>query len=179
MKAIASLEDIKARCIEVGECWEWQGNISSNGVPTACLPTVYPKQPGTRSARVTINALAWECRTGRSAQGKQVWRSCCNHACVNPAHMRAGTREQMCEALAKLGTYKRSPGDIAAITKGKRKAGKLSIEQAREIRASSLSGIALAPIYGVDKSLISRIRRGEAWRETSLPSASVFTWGGA
>lgn len=176
--AVASLADIHARCVEVGDCWEWSGAIGGNGIPCACIPTVYPKQQGVRPSRVTVTALSWEAHTGKSAAGKSVWRTCCNHLCVNPAHLRAGTRAQMAAYLVTQGAYKRTPASIAAITKAKRKAGKLTMLQAREIRASTLPAIALAPIYGVHHSLVTRIRRGEAWRE-SVAVSSIFAMGAA
>ena len=27
-KAVTCLDDIKARCVEIGDCWEWQGAAS-------------------------------------------------------------------------------------------------------------------------------------------------------
>lgn len=176
--AVASLDDIKARCHEVGECWEWAGAVGGNCIPCACIPTVYPKLPGSRSRRVTVTALAWEASTGKSSKGKSVWRTCCNQLCVNPMHLRAGTRAQMSAYLVGMGAYKRTPASIAAITKSKRKASKLTLEQAREIRESTLPAVALALIYGVHQSLVTRIRRGEAWRE-SVAVSSIFAMGAA
>jgi len=176
--AVASLADIHARCIEVGECWEWTGAIGGNGIPCACIPTMHPKQPGVRARRVTVTALAWEAHTGKPAAGKAVWRTCCNHRCVNPAHLRAGSRAQMAAYLVTQDAYKRTPSSIAAITNAKRKAGKLTMTQAREIRASTLPGIKVAALYGVHHSLVTRIRRGEAWRE-SVAASSIFAMGAA
>jgi hypothetical protein len=59
-----------------------------------------------------------------------------------------------------------------------RSSTKLTIEKAREIRASELSNAELSRIYNVAHSQISAIRRGQAWREM-LPTASVFSLGGA
>lgn len=42
---------------------------------------------------------------------------------------------------------------------------KLNWNRVREIRASNLTGVALAKIYGVHHSLISLIRHNEIWRE--------------
>lgn len=174
--AVSSLADIRARCIEIGDCWEWQGAVGGNGVPCVCLPTAYPKLPDSRSARVTVAALAWEAHTGKPAQGKVVWRTCCNQLCVNPKHLLTGTRAQMSADLVGQGVYRRKPSTIAAITNAKRKVAKLTIEKAREIRCSELSDAEIAPIYGIHRSLVLRIRRGEAWRETVGP-ASIFSMG--
>lgn len=176
--AVSSLADIRDRCTEVGDCWEWSGALSNNRTPCCCLPTAYPKQPGTRATRANITVLAWEAHTGKSAAGKSVWRTCCNHLCVNPKHMKAGTRAQMSAYFADKGAYKRSPASIATITKAKRKDAKLNMAMAREIRASPLPAVAVAPIYGVHHSMVTRIRQGKAWRETVVAS-SVFALGAA
>jgi hypothetical protein len=174
---VASLADIKARCVEVGECWEWQGAMSNARSPIAALVTQYPKQPKTRAIRAGTHVLAWEAHTGKSAAGKRVWRTCCNTLCVNPQHTRAGSQAQMSAWLASAGLCKRTPSAVASITRAKRAtAAKLTMEQAREIRASTDGVIALGERYGVNKSLISRIKAGKAWRETVLAS-SIFSMG--
>lgn len=63
----------------------------------------------------------------------------------------------------------------AKIAAGKRSSGaaKLTLEQAREIRASEDTGPVLAERYGVNRSLIGSIRRGVAWRDYSDPFAGL------
>lgn len=170
--AVGGLDDIHNRCIEVGDCWEWIGY----GGLTA-IPTRYPAKPGRRQSRVNVWVLAWEASRGSQLSGSEVvYRKCLNVKCCNPAHLKSGTRQQMLSFLVKHGRTKQSPSSIAAITKTKReRSAKLTVEAAREIRASSESNIELAKRYGVHHSLICRIRRGEAWRE-SVSVSSVFSW---
>lgn len=176
-EAVSSLKDIKARCIEVGECWEWQGAFSNSRSPAATIPTQYPHQPGVRARRVGAHVLAWEAANMKSSGSMMVYRTCFNKTCCNPAHLRRGTSAQMSEFLAKNGKCKRKPSAIASITRAKRQTqAKLSMDQAREIRASTEGVVALADRYGVNKSLISRIKAGKAWRE-SVVTSSVFSWG--
>jgi hypothetical protein len=60
------------------------------------------------------------------------------------------------------------------VSKGRQAAGRrhgmvvLTAAQALDIRASSDSQRALAALYGVDKSTIGRIRRGETWSHQSI-----------
>lgn len=170
--AVGGLDDIHNRCIEVGDCWEWTG---SGGL--TAIPTQYPAKPGRRQSRVNVWVLAWEAFRGAQLSGSEVvYRKCLNGRCCNPAHLTSGTRQQMLTFLAKQGRMKQSPSAIAAITKTKRERNaKLTIDSVREIRASNDSNLALASRYGVHHSLICRIRRGEAWRE-SVSVSSVFAW---
>lgn len=175
---VTSLQDILDRCIEVGECWEWQGSMSNQRSPIAALATQYPKRPQDRARRFGVHVLALEAHTGKPILGATVWRTCCNAQCVNPKHLMAGTRTEMSAWMAAQGLCKRTPSAVAAITRAKRlTAPKLTMEQAREIRASTEGVIALGERYGVNKSLISRIKAGSAWRETVGP-ASIFSMGG-
>ena len=48
-----------------------------------------------------------------------------------------------------------------------------NMEKAQEIRASDKPCHVLALVYGVDKSMVSRVRRGEAWRDYSSPFAGL------
>ena len=174
---VSNLQDILARCIEVGECWEWQGAMSNQRSPIAALVTQYPKRPKDRARRAGVHVLAWEARAGQSIGDRMVWRTCCTASCVNPKHLRAGTPGEMSAWRAEQGLCKRTPSAVASITKAKRAtAAKLTLEQAREIRASTEGVIALGERYGVNKSLISRIKAGRAWRETVGP-ASIFSMG--
>ncbi|MDE1999577.1 MAG: hypothetical protein KGI52_11675 [Burkholderiales bacterium] len=178
-KAVSSLDDIKARCVEVGDCWEWAGAMSNKRSPIAAIPTQHPLKPGMRAVRVGVAVLAWEAANKKAVGSMLVYRTCFNRVCVNPAHLKCGTHAQMSETLAKAGKCKRKPAAIAAITRAKRSTvAKLTIEQAREIRASTDTTINLAGKYGINKSLVSRIKRGDAWRE-SVAVASIFSIGHA
>lgn len=175
--AVSSLADILARCKEVGDCMEWQGALSSGRTPMTSLAQAWPKRPGAQAVRVAAYVLAWEASTGQSVGNRVVYRTCCNHLCCEPEHLRAGTWKQMQAFMSAAGVYKRPPDVMARVTKTHRaKAPKLTMDKAREIRASQENSVKLAARYGVHHSLISRIKLGKAWRET-VAGASVFHGG--
>lgn len=177
-----ALQSIHARCVEVGECWEWQGWMSTHGQPQMKLPRALPSKPGTLTRNYAVTMLVWEAHHGAFLKpGWVVWRTCRNERCLAPEHLRAGTRAQMLQAMKRAGAFARSQDAIAAITNAaRRRVGtKLSIQDAREIRAmhGEVPAGELAARYGVESAHIHRIWRLQAWRE-AVPAASVFSWGG-
>jgi len=160
-----ALEDIYANCVEVGDCLIWQGGYTSNGYPQISRPHL-----GTSSGRRVVYLLAH----GAIQPGRSIALSCPHKGCLRLEHLLPRTAHQIGMAASKSGSFSRA-GRVAAITRTKRATqAKLTMDQAREIRASDLSGPALAEAYGVHRSLIVRIRRGQAWRESARGS-SIFS----
>lgn len=162
------LSDILARCDEVGECMLWQGGMTGMGLPIARL------RSGDSPTSLRRHVFVLSIRELRP--GECVWTSCGESRCLHPAHLRAGTRPQMLLALRRAGRYRSVAMTMQRIQAGRMR-GKITLEIARAIRVSDEPATAHAERYGIDVSLVRRIRRGEAWRETA-PGASVFSIGG-
>lgn len=160
-----SLKDVRERCEEVGECWIWQRATDGLGYPIM-------KVDGAMRLvrRVVVQA------SGRVLQPRQpVGVRCDDRLCVHPEHVYPSSVRAIAKKAAKQGAFSK-PTRGAKIAKAKRASSKakLTLEQAREIRASSDSGPVLALRYGVNKSLINRIRSGDAWRDyTGNPFAGL------
>jgi hypothetical protein len=86
----------------------------------------------------------YEQHRGPIPEGLELDHLCHNRACVNPDHLEAVTHAE---------NMRRSPKT------------KLTMDDARAIRASSELQRVLAARFGVEKSCISRIQRGLDWRE--------------
>lgn len=144
-------ETLKARTIEVGECWEWQGYFG-NKVPAVCHGG---KMASVRRLFVDLLGI-------RYPEGGYIVPKCKNGACVNPQHFRHYT-------MAQFSAYrgKRAAGNLVRAAKiqayKRRTVGKLTQEIADAIRADSRPSREVAALYGVDKSLICRIRANKAW----------------
>ena len=84
-----------------------------------------------------------------------VCHRCDNPSCVNPDHLFLGTcQDNLRDALQK-GRF--AIGDLNGRSK-------LTPEQVKELLQSPESGASLAKKWGVNRSTINRIRRGEGWR---------------
>lgn len=150
-----TIETLHARCIEVGDCWEWQG---------ACMPNRHPcvRHDGkTHLVRRLVAALA-----GISMpENAKAVTSCENLRCVNPDHIIMRTHRQVMRRQGELGKL----SDIMRIAKiaatKRAKYSKLTMEQVRAIRASSETGVAMAALYGISQGKVSAIRLHRCWRD--------------
>lgn len=159
-----TIQAIKDRTEEVGECWIWQQG-TTNGYPSMKV-----KGCGCKLVRRIVVEL-----DGRPAAPRQpVIVSCEEPLCVNPKHLQRSSIKAVAKQAAKKGVWS-GKARCAKIAAAKRAApgAKLTMEQAREIRLSEETGPVLAERYGVNRSLIKSIRAGRAWKDYSSPFAGL------
>lgn len=175
---IRTLDDLKGRCIVNDEtgCWDWQG-ATTEGQPRVWLRNpdtgVHQTMTGTRAAFALAKGFAVP--DGMTAYRRPV---CCAR-CVNPDHVRVGTKAKACAVLAASGKLKGNPLRAAMNTAiVRRTRARLSPQIVEEIRASSETNTALAARYGVGHQAISAVRLGKNWRGGDvMAGSSVFSLG--
>lgn len=126
-------------------CWNWSGLRGHSGYGILALA-------GKKLARA--HRVAYEVWVGPIPGGMVIMHSCDNQACINPAHLRAGTNdENMADMVAKGRSLRgeRSPRSV------------LNEDKVREIRASTASVMTLAVAYGVSASSVMNVRTGKTW----------------
>lgn len=158
-----TIESLKARTIEEGDCWLWQG-YKANGTPQVSNP-----RPGFSSKMYSVRRLMRELVTGKPTPDGHYVTSCGTTDCVNPKHVLYRTDEQHLQTIGRLsstGVAKSLKLRQYYMTIGR---AKLTDAIAQEIRLSNESSPALAKRYGVDRSLISKVRRGQAWKVLANP----------
>jgi hypothetical protein len=161
-KAVQTMETLLARTEEIGDCRQWLGYVG-NKVPQVSHDG---KVIAVRRLMLTLNGK--ELRTGDSAGVK------CGHQwCVEPEHIAQRDKSQHARKMSKSPNRneQKRAANVAAFKRAN--GAKITMEQAREIRASDESGHVLAGIYGIDKARIARIRRNEAWKEFSSPFSGL------
>lgn len=165
-----ALETLYQHTTEEGDCMLWNHSLNSDGYPQA------------RIDGDTVNVRQWVfAQTGKTKKaGWCLSTRCGNKDCVNPEHLMQITRSSANVAAYKTGrrnvATERATRRATAAKIGGVWAPKLTIEQAREIRALLSSGITqteLAKRYGVSRSTIGGIWSGKRWKEETF---SVFTW---
>ncbi len=161
-----TLNEIKARCEEVGECWIWQGGFLRGRFPIVKIAnkSVYPKRE------------AWKAANGKDipAGNCVVNKKTCNDPhCCNPDHLTTATKRQVLQRTVsdgKLHTTKVR----ANIAMTKRAKSKLSDEAVQEIRYSDEPVSVLAAKHGISDTYGYMIRRGNSRKDYSNPFAGLI-----
>lgn len=164
---VHTLESLHARCVEVGDCWEWQGYYATNNkVP-------YVSHGGKMLAvRRVVAELS-----GRDVSRPVNWSARCgNYRCVCPDHLMFRTDRQHSQHMAGLVNQK-SPTRIARMQQAARgRPGcKLDLTLVEAIRMDPRPVGAIGQAFGISKSQAARIKAGKAWKQVT---ASANPWGG-
>jgi len=167
--------EILARCIEVGECLEWQGPFGTGR--NAATPILRKRYDG-HSDNLPVLRILWQTEHGPIPAGKIVYRHCGNDRCV--CHIKLGKRGDAHRRRKQLGLMKHSPATLAALTRGARSREnvKCSEERASEIRAMLAEGMTDQEIMdstGLSRYVVADVRLGRTWKP-AVPVASVFGW---
>lgn len=159
-----TLDLVKSRCIECGDCWEWQG-YAQNGSP----------QVSHNGRMVTVRKWVAE-NTRQKQKDGLIWSaSCGNLMCVNPLHIVGRTPSRHGTVITKRRNYA-DPVTLRKITESRRKTAKLTLESAGAILSAKgeRSREELASEYGVSVSTVNRIWRGEVWKQAN----ALGVWSG-
>lgn len=141
------LESGIIRLTECG-CWIWMGSLDPGGYGTI---KTFGKNEKTHRA-------SWKAFVGPIPDGLKVLHTCDIRCCINPDHLFIGTQaDNVADMIAKG----RGPN-----CRGERNANsKITAAQAKEIKNSSLGVVQLGELYGLRKSMVSNIKRGENWND--------------
>lgn len=186
-----TLDEVRAQCDieEEGGCWLWEGGLSG-GIPRIYAPDLAATETRLNEAlRVAFESprpnkwikaalveamspvmeaqagrrAVWQIATGKPIpQGFQCYTKCLNELCVNPAHIRCGSGEEVGRFTAKVGRYRNQPRRILANNRTARRRSTVKPEHYAEILLSSESGLAVGARLGYSRSIVSRIRTGKA-----------------
>lgn len=126
-------------------CWEWTGYINTR--------TGYGDfNDGVKTVRVHRFSFFL---AGKSLGiGEEVRHTCHNRICVNPKHLKPGTRTQNMADAIKAGRHAFGERNGRSVYPSK------DIPKIKQLVASGITQTAVAKIYGMHQSNVSRIVRG-------------------
>lgn len=163
---IPRMDFIRARVIEVGDCWEWRGARDTSNNP---VMRRLGERNGIGVRRHILLSL------GVSMEKRRAVPACGNQDCVNPAHMAAWTSSRVVKRAAAATGYGHNPARNEAISAAKRKRSPFTPEQVREIRESPESGRAIARRLNRSQATIQRIRSHATWKDYRNPFFQLKT----
>ena len=144
------------------DCWIWQG-ATARSVP---IIRIDGASQAVRRAILTDSGVTM----GRYVAVVR----CLEPMCVSPGCVSKVTRADVARQSHKHRGAQFSLTRRKRISdKARERWGKLTIEKVREIAASTESERVLAERYGVTRSLIGGIRRGDKWRDYTNPFAGL------
>lgn len=162
MRVVMNIEDD-------GECWMWTGTVNQQGHPIIHLREAVYGHVGCMTVRRYVFLLT----NGHLLPRQPIGCKCGEKRCVRPDHLFQSSVSKIAKLAAKNGGWKGRDRAIK-ISMAKREGAKLDVEKAKEIRISNESGPVLAKRYGVNRSLINSIKRGDIWQDYSNPFAGLL-----
>ncbi len=136
------------------KCWNWQKWLCDG------YGKIY-----VRGNFIGAHIFSYEAFKGKVPCGLIIMHKCDNRRCVNPRHLLAGTRSQNTldswkrGIKLKNGKYKKRQG-----IKNNTFSAKLTIADAKYVKASSKNSRELSEELGVSSSTIRLIRQGVTWK---------------
>lgn len=170
MKRYAHLR-FEEKIERVGKCWLWRGCKNSAGYGFLLTGS---RKDGTRR-KEAAHVFSYRFYNGPVPQGMVVYRKCTTAGCVNPEHLRCGTRSEMVRAAVKAGRWPQGDASTFPSTKGEKNGrAKLSdavrrlIAQDRQTKA-----LILARRHQVSEQTIYKIQASPEYRTPVSGRAEV------
>lgn len=139
---------IRSRCIDDAGCWVWQGYMQKGVMPVVNIDDKI----------VPVRRALFQALHGPVKKGHEVTATCETHGCVSCVEQ-VTFAERRRRMAVKRNTGKRPNWKPAH--------SKLSVEKAREIRASEEPTAVLADRYGVSTATIGYVKAGKTWVEAT------------
>lgn len=155
MRTAPTIESLLARVDRTDSgCWVWnRGRTVRGGYGQWNIGGKVSK----------AHRVSWVLFRGEIGEGLFVCHKCDNPPCCNPDHLFLGTSgENTLDAWRKG----RLPLPKNAPRGEQHHSAKLTQSDVEVVRSSRATGVELAAKYGVSKTMISRIRKGKAWKST-------------
>jgi hypothetical protein len=171
---VTSLSRLKARCSllsfsDPDACWLWKGAVRPNGQAAICVHTTATGKTETVSAPRAVAIL----------KGKEIpkpgksWTTCGHAHCCNPNHERTGTYAEWGAWIKEQQLWVGNERVRLAQKINNRKRGRINMEIARKMRASTLPPTEEARRWSealgrpIGRNIVYDVRNRGRWAEAS------------
>jgi hypothetical protein len=163
---VHTVASLKANTEQEGDCLLWKGSLGYHEVPQ-----IYNKGEGVVPVRRLLSDLLGKERTGR-----YYGVSCENPRCIAPVHIEQRSQAEHSQAIARISNKGAAVMKRKASCTVRRRANppKLDMERAAAIRVDTRPTGQVADEYGIDRSMVWKIRTGRAWLDTASPFAGLL-----
>lgn len=145
-----SIEKILARCDEDADCMIWRGCRGRTNQP--------------KTGNGSVRRIAWKLVHGEIPEKRLVTVTCGHPMCLNPEHLALTNKAKVIRKnLSRLDVKVRQAASSRKAVRAS--VGKITMDIARDIRASDRLGRDWARELGVSESLVSCVKRGKTWKE--------------
>lgn len=148
-------------------CWHWLGCTNKDGYGVAWGGVILGKRRITSAHRISFELF-----TGPIPEGLCVCHKCDNPKCVNPDHLFLGTSKENTADRDRKGRGAGPRGEV----NGQSKLTESSVAEIRKLFSEcGFTRTKLSLVFGVSRSLVSRIVSGQLWKTNSrsnLPAPS-------
>lgn len=128
-----------------GDCWLWKGPVNGSG---------YGYCAGPKGGQDRAHRVSFIIANGSIEKDACILHACDVRVCVNPSHLREGTRAENSRDMVSRGR---------SLKGGRQPNAKLSEDDVQAIIASTRSSREEAALWPVSARTVRKIRQGRAW----------------
>jgi len=131
-------------------CWMWRGYVS---------PLGYGKFVVNKCNR-SVHRISWYLANGPIPDWADICHHCDNPACVNPAHLFAGTARDNILDMERKGRSRHPRGQ----QNGRNKLSEDDVRRIRNLVASGMTGYRVSQVVGISPGVVWAIHNKRIWR---------------
>jgi hypothetical protein len=162
-----TIEEIKGRCVihEITGCWLFKGAVTRDGQARVWT---FDYNKGAMACVPGKRAVWYATNQTPVTDGHVIYGTCpCQH-CINPEHVKQGTKAEWGQHMADSGIYKNNPAKLLANRRIGAARSSVTPETYIEIISSPETGKAVAKRLGISQQTASKCRTGNMASMISL-----------
>lgn len=149
-----TIEDLLSQyTVDVNGCWVWVRSLTRGGYGQVWYrPRLY-----------RAHRLSYMHHVGPIPAGLDILHKCDNPPCINPDHLYPGTKQDNSDDMVAKGRHRSLQGEANP----RAKLTEAAVQEIRKYWTDGMTQKAIAPIFGVDRSLVSEVLAGKRWAHVS------------